>query len=32
MERWKPYSKHLKPLLNNLGEELLKPEDIALIN
>ena len=32
MERWKPYSKHLKPLLNHLGEDLLKPEDIALIN
>ena len=32
MERWKPYSKHLKPLLNSLGEELLKPEDIAQIN
>ena len=31
MERWKPYSKHLKPLLNHLGEDLLKPEDIALI-
>ena len=32
MERWKPYSKNLKPLLNSLGEELLKPEDIALLN
>ena len=32
MERWKPYSKHLKPLLNSLGEELLKPEDIAQLN
>ena len=32
MERWKPYSKHLKPLLNHLGEDLLKPEDVALIN
>ena len=32
MERWKPYSKHLKPLLNCLGEGLLKPEDIASIN
>ena len=32
MERWKPYSKHLKPLLHSLGEELLKPEDIALLN
>ena len=32
MGRWKPYSKHLKPLLNNLGKELLRPEDVALIN
>jgi len=32
MERWKPYAKHLKPLLNGLGKELLRPEDIALIN
>ena len=32
MERWKPYSKHLKPLLSSLGEELLKSEDIALLN
>ena len=32
MERWKPYSKHLKPLLNSLDEELLKPEDISMIN
>ena len=32
MERWKPYSKHLKPLLNSLDEDLLKPEDIALLN
>ena len=32
MERWKPYSKHLKPLLNSLDEELLKPEDIAFLN
>ncbi len=32
MERWKPYSKHLKPLLDNLDKELLKPEDIATIN
>ena len=32
MERWKPYSKHLKPLLDSLDEELLKPEDIAMIN
>ena len=32
MERWKPYSKNLKPLLESLGKDLLKPEDIALIN
>jgi len=32
MERWKPYSKHLKPLLDSLDKELLKPEDIAMIN
>ena len=32
MERWKPYSKHLKPLLNCLDNDLLKPEDISMIN
>ena len=32
MGRWKPYANHLKPLLNNLGKELLRSEDIALIN
>ena len=32
MERWKPYSKHLKPLINSLGKELLRPEDVALLN
>ncbi len=32
MGRWKPYAKHLKPLLNNLDNELLAPEDIALIS
>jgi len=32
MERWKPYSKHLKPLVDSLGRELLKPEDINLIH
>ena len=31
MGRWKPYSKHLKTLLNSLDDELLKPEDIALL-
>ena len=32
MERWKPYSKKLKPLVSSLGEGLLKSEDVALIN
>ena len=32
MERWKPYAKYLKPLLNVLDEGLLKPEDVAYIN
>ena len=32
MERWRPYSKYLKPLVESLGKDLLKPEDIALIN
>ena len=32
MDRWKPYAKNLKKLVSNLDEELLKPEDIALIN
>ena len=32
VERWKPYSKKLKPLVDCLGEGLLKSEDIALIN
>ena len=31
MGRWKPYAKYLKPLLNVLDEDLLKPEDIRLI-
>jgi tetratricopeptide (TPR) repeat protein len=31
MDRWKPYAKHLKPLLVHLDKKLLKPEDIALI-
>ena len=30
--RWKPYSSKLEPLVSCLGEELLKSEDIALIN
>ena len=32
MGRWKPYAKHLKPLLNTLNKNLLKKEDINLIN
>ena len=32
MGRWKPYAKHLKPLINTLDSKLLHPEDIALIN
>ena len=31
MDRWKPYAKHLKPLLETLDHKLLKTEDIALI-
>jgi len=31
MDRWKPYAKNLKPLLDNLDSKLLKPEDVALI-
>ena len=31
MGRWKPYAKNLKPLLENIGEELLHPEDISII-
>ena len=32
MERWRPYSKNLKTLVESLGKDLLKPEDVALIN
>ena len=32
MGRWKPYAKHLKPLLGSLDKDLLHPEDISLIN
>jgi len=31
MDRWKPYAQNLKPLLDGLGQELVKSEDIALI-
>ena len=31
MDRWKPYAHNLKPLLNGLGHELVKPEDVELI-
>ena len=32
MGRWKPYAKHLKPLINTIDKSLLKQEDIDLIN
>ena len=32
MGRWKPYAKHLKPLLETIDHTLLKQEDIDLIN
>jgi tetratricopeptide (TPR) repeat protein len=32
MGRWKPYAKHLKPLLETVDNSLLKQEDIDLIN
>ena len=31
MGKWKPYAKHLKPLIDSLDKDLLKPEDISLI-
>ena len=31
MDRWKPYAQNLKPLLDGLGHELVRPEDIELI-
>ena len=31
MDRWKPYAQNLKPLLKGLGHELVKPEDVELI-
>jgi len=32
MGRWKPYAKNLKPLLDSLDKNLLRPEDISIIN
>jgi len=32
MGKWKPYAKHLKPLLETIDNKLLKQEDIDLIN
>ena len=32
MGRWKPYARHLKPLLESLDKDLLLSEDISLIN
>ena len=32
MDRWKPYAKNLKPLVEALDSNLLKSEDITLIN
>ena len=31
-DRWKPYAKHLKPLISSIDHSLLKREDIDLIN
>ena len=31
MDRWKPYAKHLKPLLDGLGSGLIKPNDLEFI-
>ena len=31
MDRWKPYAKNLKPLLDGLGTDLIKPNDIEFI-
>tara|TARA_B110000003_G_scaffold265617_1_gene291681 strand:+ start:2508 stop:4535 length:2028 start_codon:yes stop_codon:yes gene_type:complete len=31
-DRWKPYAKHLKPLVETIDNNLLKQEDINLIN
>ena len=32
VDRWKPYAKHLKPLVEVLDSKLLKQEDLELIN
>ena len=32
MGRWKAYARHLKPLINSIDKNLLKQEDIDLIN
>ena len=31
MGRWKPYAKNLKPLLDGLGSDLIKPHDLEFI-
>ena len=31
MHRWKPYAQHLGPLIDGLGRQLVKPEDLELI-
>ena len=31
MHRWKPYAQHLGPLIDGLGPQLVKPEDLELI-
>ena len=31
MGRWKPYAKNLKPLLDGLGSDLIKPNDLEFI-
>jgi hypothetical protein len=30
VDRWKPYAKYLKPLLDGLGSDLIKPNDLEL--
>jgi tetratricopeptide (TPR) repeat protein len=31
MDRWKPYAKYLKPLVDGLGSDLIKPNDLEFI-